>query len=104
MGTGSTGVACRNLNRKFIGIEMNNLYFNIAKKILKDTPNKFLLNYKYTKYKMKNTKRPIDFKTFINLLNEYNNDRPRHEELIDVINDKNSKNFLLNLPIINFFK
>jgi len=29
---GSTGVACKNLNRKFIGIEMDEGYFNIAKK------------------------------------------------------------------------
>jgi site-specific DNA-methyltransferase (adenine-specific) len=30
MGSGSTGVACKNTNRDFIGIEMNDSYFNIA--------------------------------------------------------------------------
>jgi len=32
MGSGTTGVACKNLNRSFIGIEMDNKYFEIAKK------------------------------------------------------------------------
>lgn len=32
MGSGTTGVACSNLNRKFIGIEMDTGYFDIAKK------------------------------------------------------------------------
>ena len=31
MGSGTTGVACQNLNRKFIGIEMDEGYFDIAK-------------------------------------------------------------------------
>lgn len=36
MGSGTTGVACKNLNRNFIGIEINKEYFNIAKKRLED--------------------------------------------------------------------
>ncbi len=36
MGSGSTGVACLNLNRNFIGIEKDTEYFNIAKKRLDD--------------------------------------------------------------------
>ena len=37
MGSGSTGVACRNLNRNFIGIEMDEKYFTIAKDRIENT-------------------------------------------------------------------
>ena len=30
MGSGSTGVACHNSNRNFIGIELDENYFNVA--------------------------------------------------------------------------
>jgi len=36
MGSGTTGVACKNLNRNFIGIELDNNYFNIAKERLEE--------------------------------------------------------------------
>ena len=36
MGSGSTGVACLNTNRKFIGIELNEKYFNTAKNRLEN--------------------------------------------------------------------
>ena len=37
MGSGTTGVATKNLNRKFIGIEMDDKYFEIAKERIKNT-------------------------------------------------------------------
>ena len=36
MGSGSTGVACKNTNRKFIGIELDEKYFDIAVDRIKD--------------------------------------------------------------------
>jgi site-specific DNA-methyltransferase (adenine-specific) len=37
MGSGSTGVACRRLNRNFIGIELDTKYFNVAKERIQNT-------------------------------------------------------------------
>ena len=36
MGSGSTGVACKNTNRNFIGIETDENYFNIAAKRIEE--------------------------------------------------------------------
>ena len=36
MGSGSTGVACMNTNRKFIGIELDENYFNISKQRIEE--------------------------------------------------------------------
>ena len=43
MGSGSTGVACINTNRNFIGIEMDENYFNIAKKRINKHKNQQIL-------------------------------------------------------------
>ena len=39
MGSGSTGVACIKINRKFIGIELDDKYFEIAKQRIENTYN-----------------------------------------------------------------
>jgi len=36
MGSGTIGVACKNLNRNFIGIELDDDYFHLAKKRIKE--------------------------------------------------------------------
>ena len=40
MGSGTTGVACKQLNRNFIGIEIDKKYFEIAKNRIEGTTNK----------------------------------------------------------------
>lgn len=37
MGSGSTGVACMNTNRKFIGIELDKVYFDVAKNRIEES-------------------------------------------------------------------
>lgn len=37
MGSGTTGVACKKLNRNFIGIEIDDKYFNIANERITST-------------------------------------------------------------------
>jgi site-specific DNA-methyltransferase (adenine-specific) len=41
MGSGSTGVACKNTSRNFIGIELDDKYFNIATKRINDATSLF---------------------------------------------------------------
>ena len=44
MGSGTTGVACVNTNRKFIGIEMNDNYFQIAEDRINNIKNNPLIS------------------------------------------------------------
>ena len=43
MGSGTTGVACQNLNRNFIGIELDKNYFEIAKNRIENTAKEITL-------------------------------------------------------------
>ena len=40
MGSGTTGVACANTKRKFIGMELDQDYFNIAKERIEEAYSK----------------------------------------------------------------
>jgi site-specific DNA-methyltransferase (adenine-specific) len=42
MGSGTTGVACENLDRNFIGIERDADYFKIAKRRIEDAQRRLL--------------------------------------------------------------
>ena len=45
MGSGTTGVACVNLGRKFIGIEIEEAYYNVACKRIKNALSQGQLNF-----------------------------------------------------------
>ena len=45
MGSGSTGVACVNTNREFIGIEKDRKYFDIAKERIEDAKRRVTYDY-----------------------------------------------------------
>ena len=42
MGSGSTGVACMNTNRRFIGMELDEKYFNVANKRVREAEEKLI--------------------------------------------------------------
>ena len=44
MGSGSTGVACQNLNRNFVGMEIDEKYFEIAELSLKECVDATILD------------------------------------------------------------
>lgn len=46
MGSGSTGVACLNTNRNFIGMELDEHYFQIAKERIEQHENKIIIQRK----------------------------------------------------------
>jgi len=46
MGSGSTGIACLNTKRKFIGIEINEEYYNKAKNWIESEKQNSLNNNK----------------------------------------------------------
>mgnify|MGYP002519691512 CR=1 FL=1 len=43
MGSGTTGVACKHLNRNFIGVELDPNYFEIAKNRIENEPTQLTL-------------------------------------------------------------
>jgi len=45
MGSGSTGVACVNTNRKFIGIELDEKYYDISCKRIKDAIHSSVIEF-----------------------------------------------------------
>ena len=49
MGSGTTGIACKQLNRDFIGIELDEKYFEIAEKRIKDTRVQTKIQFKGNK-------------------------------------------------------
>ncbi len=56
MGSGTTGVVAKKLNRKFIGIELDDYYFNIATNRINSTPlyNKLFFEEKISSNEIKN--------------------------------------------------
>ena len=57
MGSGSTGVACKNTNRNFIGIELDETYFGIAKKRIDEAKQGSSLESNNTTKEQKEDKR-----------------------------------------------
>ena len=58
MGSGSTGVACKNLNRNFIGMELTEKYFNIAKQRV-EQGDKSILAERAMEEKLKSCSQPL---------------------------------------------
>ncbi len=58
MGVGSTGIAAQEMDRKFIGFEIDEKYFNASQKRLKNSqPNLLLVGEQREKYKTKKSEK-----------------------------------------------
>lgn len=66
LGSGTTGIACRNLNRRFIGFEKENEYYEIAINRISKEENQLKLNFKQT-MQFYQLQAFIDLEFFINL-------------------------------------
>ena len=45
MGSGSTGVACMNTGRRFVGIELNEQYYDVAMKRIREASDRALEDF-----------------------------------------------------------
>jgi site-specific DNA-methyltransferase (adenine-specific) len=63
IGSGTTAVACRNLNRRFIGFELNEDHFDKAQQRLREEQKTYVLPHRATQLRLLETPRRKDYKS-----------------------------------------